>query len=742
VAIWEHRLESGNEKNVASPGNLHDWRDRATAIEAMAATSMNFPLVVQVDGVPTEINGMATEHDFFRVLGLDPVLGNHFDPESDEQQLLLTHGLWQRQFGGDPAVIGRALTINGQPTIVTGVLPDEFIVWGEEAEIFFSNSLEGVDRTNSGRWLTVVGRLAEGATVEQARAEMIAIGRQLAEEDPGFNSGWSVNTLSLKEEVVGDSRALMLLLLGAVGLLLLIACANVANLLLARGTGRQQEMAVRTSLGADRGSLVRQMLVEAGILATAGATLGLAMAHYGSRAIAGSLPGAFGLPRTDAVGMDLSVLLFALGALVLTTILFGLVPSLQAARVEPAAVLAGEMRGSSRRGGRMRDALVAGEVALSMILLVGATLMARSFTNLMAVDSGLEPENVVTARISLTAPEYDEEGARPRFSTQLEERLRALPGVESVGTISWLPFNGIRAGTSYWTADRPKPTDDELPAADILNVTGDYFDAMGIDFVAGRPLDATDREDTPRVAVVNQTLAGRHWPDGDAVGQRVVFHWRGEEEVEIVGVIADVRADGLSEEVDEAIYMPLSQTPFFDWFNVVIRSSAPPATVVEGLRSAMAELDPSVPVPEVQILEDMVARSVARPRVSAALMLLFAGIAAVLAAIGLYGVLSYTVERRVREIGVRVALGASPESVLGLVVGQGTRMILVGLVVGAIGAVATTGLLESLLFGVAPRDWISLGAAALFLLVVGLAACVIPAVRAMRVAPVRALTAE
>ncbi len=741
VALWEHRLESDNDRNVANPGNVRDWRARAASFDGIAAASMAFGHVFESSDGAKEVQAIAAEHDFLRVLGVQPQLGNHLQADGG-LQILLTHDFWLREFGGDPSVVGTAMSVDGNSGEIVGVLPDEYLVWGEEVDFYFGNSIERADRTNSGRWLTVVGRLAEGVGIDAAREEMLAIAAQLREEDPGFNGGWSINVLPLKEEVVGDARTLMLVLMGAVGLLLLISCANVANLLLARATGRQQEMAVRRSIGATRGTLARQLLVEAGILAALGTAVGLVLAHFGSAAIVRSLPVAFGLPRADTVALDLPVLLFTAGAAVATAVLFGLLPAIQASGTGPGAVLVGESRGPSRRSGRLRNGLVVAEVAFSMVLLASAALMTRSFANLMAVDSGLDVANVVSARVAMTGPAYDEESARIAFARAFQDEIEAIPGVEAAGGVSWLPFNGVRAGTSYWRTDLPIPPTEDQRAADILNTTGDYFEAMGIQVVRGRRFDERDREDSPRVAIVNQTLAEAMWPGEDPIGRSLTYTWRGHETVEVVGVIADVKADGLGESVDEAIYMPMSQTPYFGWNNIVVRTSVHPTSIVPELRARLAERDAAVPLSRVAVVDDLVRRSIARPRVSAFLMGAFAIAAALLAAVGLYGVLSYTVARRVREIGVRVALGARPGRVLAMVVRQGTGMILVGLALGVVGALATTSLLESMLFGVDAADPLSLLTAGSLLFGVGLIACAVPALRATRVAPAQALQAE
>lgn len=741
VAIWEHRLPSGNDRNVANAGNVRDWRERASTFSGMAAASMPSPHIIAVQGEPEEIQAIAAEPEFFSVLGVKPALGRDLSRDGGVE-VLLTHAFWMRVFGGDPAIVGQTLRVDDTAAEVVGVLPDAFLVWGDEVDLYYGSPIEGRDRTNSGRWLTVIGRLSAGSSIEGAQEEMLTVAAQLREEDPEFNAGWSVNVISLKDEVVGDTRTLMLVLFGAVGLLLLIACANVANLMLARGTGRQREMAICTSLGATGGVLGRQLLVEAGILAGLGTVLGLALAHFGSRAIVESLPVAFGLPRAEAVALDLPVLIFTASAAAFTAFLFGLLPAIQASRVPPAVVLAGEGRGPGRGSGRLRNLLVVTEVAMSMVLLAGASLLARSFSNLLAVDSGLETENVIAARIGMSGPGYEEEAARVSFVEELERSIAAIPGVEAVGGVSWLPFNGVRAGTSFWSADAPPPPTEDRRAADILNTTGDYFAAIGIEVVRGRTFDERDHAASPRVAVVNQTLAEALWPGEDPVGRELTFNWGEHETVRVVGLIADVRADGLGETVDEAIYMPMSQTPYFGWNNLVVRGGIDPTTFVSQIRQELATIDPTIPLARVQVVDDMVARSVARPRVSAFLMGVFALVAAVLAAVGLYGVLSYTVARRVREIGVRVALGAQASSVLAMIVGQGSRLIAVGLVLGLAGAFATGRLMESLLFGVAATDPLSIVLSALFLFAIGMLACLLPAVRATRVAPVRALSSD
>ncbi len=745
VALWEWNVPRDRANNVANPGNVRAWRERSETIEELSyAVFVAQPLTLTGLGEPRETAVKLVGPGWFDLLGMDAALGRTFTPEAgatEQQEVVLSHRFWRSFFGGDAGVLGRSLTIDGQTAVVVGVMGPEYVVFSEDAEVWASFPLRG-DQTSTGRYLQTVARLADGATVEQAREELRAIAAGLREEYPDFNAGWSVNVVPLGQEVVGEAGPALWILFGAVSLLLLIACGNVANLFLASATERQREMAVRTSLGASAGRLTGQLFAESLVVAVAGAVGGIWLAHVGTGLLAGAVPDAFSLPRIEAAGVDGTVLLFAVALTFLTGLLFGLAPALQARRVAPAVTLNAEGRGPSRTAGRLRNGLVVLEVALSLLLLVGAGLLARSFVSLTSVETGLDAERVVTAHVSLSGPAYEGEEPDIRFFREYQARVARLPGVEAAGGITWLPMDGMGSATSFRPLDRPAPPPEDWPVADIRNVIGDYFRVMGIGLRRGRLFTERDREDAPAVAVVNEALAESQWPGADPIGKRIGISWDGLEEVEIVGVVENVRLVGYDTEPRSAVYLHYPQKPYFGSLHMVVRASTTRGALVRAMANQLQEMDPSLALSEARTVDAIMSESVARPRLTAVLMAVFAVLAAVLAAVGLYGVLAYTVSQRVREIGVRIAIGARPGHVVRMVVRQGLAMAGAGLVLGLAGAVAGGRVVESLLFGVQPLDPVSLAAATLFLLLVAAVAAGVPAWRAARVTPMEALRAE
>jgi predicted permease len=744
VAIFEADLDRGVTRNVANAGNAREWEAGAPSIQEIAGAVMPMPTVLEVVGEPREVVASPVTPNYFQVLGMEPEIGRLMVPDaggSGDPEILLSHRFWTTAFGTDPGVVGRSLDVNGVPHTVVGVLPPDYVAFGEGSAFYRSVPTELMgDQTNSGRYLWVVARLVPGATAEGLQQELDGISRGMQEAYPDFNAGWTARAVPLHQDVVGDAAAGLWLLLVSVGLLLAIACGNVASLLLSRATARRSEMAVRSCLGATGQDLGRQLLVESGVLAFAGGLAGVVLAYAGTRLLAGRMPDVFALPRVEHAAVDGTVLVFALAVSVFTGLVFGMIPALQVRRAPPARVLSAEGRGPSRGTGHARNLLVVAEVALSLVLLVGAGLVGRSLGELSRVDSGVDPKGVLAARVNLQGGAYPETAERQRFFATLLERIEAEAGVEAAGANTFLPMVGSGAATSFYDAGAPPPPREDWPTAGIRNVEGDYFAAMGISLVEGRLLGPSDRAGSTQVVVVNEALARDLWPDESAVGRRLAINWGPlEEPWEVVGVVEDVRMVNPSQPALPAIYHPYGQAAYFPFMHVAVRTRGRPADFAPVLRSVLRELDPTVALAQPVTMTDVVGDAVARPRMTTTLMAIFACVAAALAAVGLYGVLSYTVSRRVREIGLRMAVGADGGRVLGMVVAQGMGMVALGLVLGTLVAYLGSRFLSSLLFGVSPRDPWTFGVAIAGLAFTSLLASLIPAWRATRVQPAEAL---
>ena len=742
VMVWESPLNRGNDTNVVNPGNFLDWREQNTVFDGMAAF---LPTTANLTGLgePEEIEILIASADLTRVLGVNPVLGRGFRAEEDlgeSQVAVASYGFWQRR-GADPDMVGSSITLNGESVEIVGVLPTEAQVLEPGAELWVPIE---VPKRRRGRSLRVVARLRDGVTVEQAHAEMVTIAARLEEAYPDFNDQWSANVQPLGEHVVGDVRGALLALLAAVGFLLLIACANVANLLLGRAAGRRQELALRTSLGATRGHLVRQLLTESAVLAALGAVGGLILAAFGIRWLVASVPDDLTIPRLASAGLDLQLLLFALGVAVVTAVLFGLLPAWDAVRSNLSSALREGGRGGTegRSSGRLRSGLIVAEVALSLMLLVGAGLMGRSFAALLAVDSGIQVDNVITAQVNLRGARYPDPQARMAFITEWQDRMRAAPGVTAVGTNSFLPLTGVGSATSFYPVDRAAPDQGDRPVANMRFVTGDYFEAMGIALLAGRVVDDRDDRTQRPVVVVNRTLAQAQWADESPIGQRVSIGWGEDTEAEVVGVVADVLHEGVREGARAAIYVPWQQLDNFSFAAIAVRTAGDPTSTVRALRASVEAIDPNMPVTRIRTMRDVSAAAVAQPRLTSFLMGAFAVLALLLAAVGIYGVMSFNVSRRINEMGIRMALGAGASDVVGLVVGHGMRLAVGGVALGVVGAVFASKTLEGLLYQVRSTDVATYAGVAVVLVGVALLACYLPARRATRVDPVTALRQE
>jgi putative ABC transport system permease protein len=756
VMIWENHLQSGWHRGLVSPANFLDWKDQSQSFEAMAAYSpRGFNLTV---GNETErIRGAVLSGEFFRVLRADPILGRGFlpgDGRGGDRLALLSHGLWQRRFGSDPRVVGRPITLNSEAYTVIGITPPGFRlaepveIWALAKNVVPENPFlpPGVDITKVRglHFFRVVARLKPGVPDAQAQAEMDAIALRLQSQYPDNNAGQGVEIVSLHESMVGDLRPALLVFLGAVGMVLLIACANVANLLLARAAARQREVAIRTALGAGRLRLIRQFLTESVSLALLGGGAGLLVALWGLDLLVALGPET--LLGAGTIQIDGQVLGFTLALSILTGILFGLAPALKSSEAG--------LRGSLQEGGRgattgprarlTRNLLVVTEVALALVLLVGAGLLIKSFARLQRVDLGLDPSGVLTLFSAVPEVRYAEPPQRAEFYRQALERVASLPGVQVAGATTSLPLDGKGSELTFVIEGRPVPPPGQEPDSGYHQVSPDFFRALGIPLLQGRFFTEGDARGATGVAIINDTMARRHWPGEDPLGRRISFGTNERNEPEwlsIVGVVGDVRYEGLHAEVTPDVYVSYLQAPSRA-MTLVVRAVIDPASLASAVRREVQSIDPEVPLHHVRTMREVLSDSIATRRFNMILLASFAAVAALLAAVGLYGVMAYSVTQRTHEIGVRMALGARRRDVLRMVVGQGMALALIGVVLGLGIALATTRVLRNLLFGVTVTDAGTFAGVALLLASVALLACYVPARRATKVEPMIALRYE
>jgi putative ABC transport system permease protein len=743
VSVYSDVARISSPKNPVSPANLRDWKAQSTSFEALAATRLNI-LSMMSDDEPERLDGVRVGGEFFQLLGVRPVLGRAIETRDDSPEaprvVVIAYSLWQRRFAGDRNVLGREVTIDGEKYTIIGVMPAGFRFARDTMQIYVPLALTSQQNAiRQQHYLRVIGRLKEGVSVEAARAELNAISARLEEQYPVTNTGYRVNILPLREDLTGPVAPVLGVLLGTVGVLLLVACSNVAALLLARSTARARETAVRAALGASRARLVRQWLTESMLLALTGGFAGLLVAALAMRAAPFLLPpNLFG---ASTLAMDRTILWFTFGVSILTGIIFGLAPALSAAASGNAELVRAAGRGTAGGHSRMHSIIVAGEVAMSVILLVGAGLMIRTLWNLSNVDPGFKSGGVLSLRAPM--PTNIEPVQRSARLEQILDRVNALPNVEAAGFISLLPMAPGLASGNFTIEGRPEPKPGQGPFANLRVVSRDYFRAMGIPLLQGRMIEAADRAEAPIAGVVNHAFVQKYFAGEDVIGRRIKW-WNLNPEkapwITIVGVVGDVRQTGLATTPVAEAYLHHVQEGRWaprDW--AIRVKSGDPLSIAGAVRAVFREVAPTLAVSDISALDELVANSVSDRRLQMTLLVSFAGLALALAAIGIYGAVSYRVARRTQEIGVRIALGASGGRVVASVFQQAMTPVAIGGLLGVVTAIGLSRLLAAQLFGVPERDLFTMAVAPAVLVITAAVASLFPALRATRIDPVEAL---
>ncbi len=744
------------EENAVAPANYLDWKAQNHVFSDMGAAEYWTPNLTDVDQ-PEKVWALHMTPSMFPLLGVAPLHGRVLSPDAGapgrDHEVLVSYGFWQRRLGGRADAVGKTLTLDGAQYTIVGVMPQSFRFapfWAIHTEIWVPMDLTGDVSNRTRQSMRIFGRLRDGATLAQAQAEMTAITARLEQQYPGTNR--NVNVRSLNEVVVGNVRPTLLVLLGAVGFVLLIACANVAHMLLARATARYREMAVRSALGAGRGRLLRQLLTESTVLALAGGAAGIGVAAMGLKVLIVQSPER--LPKLETIALDGRVLLFALCVSLFTSVLFGLVPAMQSGMRDLNDALRDGSRGSSAGIHRtqLRSALVASEFALALMLLVGAGLMIRSFRALQHVNPGWDPRGVATMVVSVAGSKEEDPARRSGFYQQIAERVAAMPGVRSVSAINHLPIAGDMWGLPYRAEGKPIPKPGEYLHATYRVVLPAYFKTMSLAVVQGRDFDANDRVGSPEAIIVNEELARINWPGEDPIGKRMTIVTGDEAPVwkTVVGVVRNAVREDWTAPSESEMYIPYLQSPLFtsgkaswiEYLTFVARTDGDPAALTRQMRRAVSEIDPNVPVSEVQTMDDVVSHANASARFNLLLLTTFAGVALALAAIGIYSVISYGVTRRTHEIGIRMALGAGRGELRAMIVRQGLGVALAGAGAGLLGALALTGAIRSMLYGVGATDPLTFVSVSAVLIFVALCASYLPARRATRIDPLTALRSE
>ena len=746
VMIWE-RQPSGRQ-NVVQSQNFLDWRQRNHSFENVAAM-LPIAMNLETGGEAVQVPGLRVTAGFFEILGTPPLLGRAIRAEDDvpgaPAVVMLSYGLWQRRFGGRPDAVGQRILLASRPTEVIGVMPPQFVFPTiPRAALFGPMRFDPAQTPRDGRNYQTVARLRPDTSPTRASAEMEAIAAETARERPTMNLHWSALVTPLNEQTVKNSRPTLLVLMGAVLFVLLIACANVSNLLLMRASARRREMAVRIALGAGRWRLLHQLLVESLLLSIAGGVAGFLLARWGLPALLRSLPAGFPLPRMNEIAVDPTILAFAIGLALACGLFFGIAPALQSGHNSLADGLRQGGRTGSGGNRPLRNVLVVAEVALAMMLVIGAGLMLRSFLLLNNTDPGFRPEHLLTVKMTLYPPfqSYEELVAkRSAMVAQMLERIRALPQITAASSIHILPMGGMNSGTGYTRADRPLPPPGSTEGGEVSIVSDNYFRTMGIPIVAGREFDLHDVRSGNRVAVLNQTAAQHMFPGENPIGKRVRVDWGANNVVEIVGISADIRHDALDVPPEPCVFMPQAQQPQ-GFVSLVVRTPGDPTAVIAAVKDQIRAVSPSQGTAEIQTMTQVVADSIARPRLEMTLLGIFGVLALTLACVGIYAVISYSVEHRMREMGIRLALGAATSTILGMVLREGMLLAAIGMATGLGAALELTRYLATLLYTIHPTDPPVYAAVAAVLGLSAAAGCFFPARRATRVDPAVVLREE
>ena len=753
VTIWEQSPQRDMYEMPVSLANLRDWASQSSTFEQIAAYTFT-ELNLTGNGEPARLLAVRSSANLFPIVGGRTVMGRTFNAEEDKEGadrvVVISNAVWRSRFGSDPQIVGRSLTLNNQSYSVVGVMAAGFqfpVGFGYMGKVLndpvdmYVPIVPGKNELRRGNFsFFAIGRLKPGVSIEQARADMTAIESRLEQQYPEGNTGIGVSLVPTYEQTVKEVKPALLVLLGAVGFLLLIACANIANLMLARTASREREIAIRSALGASRFRILRLLLGESLLLSLAGGFLGLLLALWGTDALIALAPE--NIPRLNEVGIDVRVFGFTLIVALITGVIFGVIPALQSAKPDLNEALKEGTRGSTGgvAGKRTRSTLVAVEVALSLVLLIGAGLMIKSFVRLQQVNLGFNADDLVTTSVSLSRSKYGESRQQAAFFQEALQRLQSLPGVQSAAATTALPLTLSVSGSDFRIEGRPDPPAGQEMVINTSGVSPDYFRTLGVPMLKGRELSVRDTSDAPLAAVVNFDLARTYFPNEDPIGKRITFD-DGESWISIVGVAGDVRRFGLDSNAKPEVFLPYLQLPSRS-MSLVIRSSTDASTMGAAIKTEIQKIDKDLPLQETRTMQELLAESNSGRRFNMLLLSLFAGVALLMAVVGIYGVMSYSVAQRTKEIGIRVAVGAQAGDVFRMVIGQGMILALIGITIGLVAAFGVTRLMASMLFGVEATDPTTFIGIAVLLAVVAFVACYLPGRRAMKVDPLIALRYE